>query len=125
MATVLVCAGVFAASALAATRAYFVEPRELHEGWSPQGQNAFVGQSFIANVDSIYYLEWFCGQPSVPGQYVFQITQGGQYVCGGEVDVPSQGWKWLRCDNFTGNLQFTKGKEYVVKVSHSGGVKTA
>jgi hypothetical protein len=103
-----------------------VEPRELHEGWSPQGQNAFVGQSFVANVDSIYYLEWFVRDLSSPGRYKFDIIEKStsQLVCWGSETVPGRGWQWLRCSNFTGNLQFTKGKEYVVKVSHSGGVRT-
>jgi len=112
---------VAASLGVAATRAYFVEPRELHEGWTGTGPNAFVGQSFVANVDSIYYLEWFVGELSQPGLYEFEITQNGQFVCGGEESVPARGWRWIRCDNFTGDLQFTKGKDYLLKVSHSGG----
>jgi hypothetical protein len=65
VATVLACAGVFVASALAATRAYFVEPKLATSGWTPEDE--YVGQSFVANVDSIYYLEWFVAEPSKPG----------------------------------------------------------
>jgi len=53
--TAAACA-VTASLGVAATRAYFVEPRELHEGWTPSGFNTYVAQSFVANVDSIYYL---------------------------------------------------------------------
>ena len=105
---------------IAATRAYFVEPKTSANGWTPRWDH--VGQSFVANVDSIYYLEWFVGELSQPGLYEFEITQNGQFVCGGEESVPARGWRWIRCDRFTqGNRCFTKGREYVVKVSHSGG----
>jgi hypothetical protein len=109
---------------MAATRAYFVEPKTPTSGWTEADPNAFVGQSFVANVDSIYYLEWFVGEPSSPGNYVFDVLDKAtsQVVAHGQDTVPGRGWQWLRCDNFTyGSLCFTKGREYVVKVSHSAG----
>ena len=53
-AAIFALAGMLAASAVAATRAYFVEPKEYHAGWTPEDE--YVAQSFVANVDSIYYL---------------------------------------------------------------------
>jgi hypothetical protein len=119
---IVITLAVTASTGAAATRAYFVDPRELHEGWTRQGQNTYVGQSFVANVDSIYYLEWFVGELSAPGQYKFEITQNGQFVCAGYESVPARGWQWVRCDEFTeGDLRLAKGKEYVLKVSHYQG----
>ena len=54
-ATVFALAGILVASAVAATRAYFVEPKECHVGWTPEDE--YVGQSFVACADSISYLE--------------------------------------------------------------------
>lgn len=51
----------------ATTRAYFVEPRELHAGWTEAGPSTYIGQGFVANVDSIYYIEWFVGELSAEG----------------------------------------------------------
>jgi hypothetical protein len=104
---------------MAATRAYFVEPKSATSGWTPEDE--YVGQSFVANVDSIHYIEWFVGEPSKPGQYKFEITQNNQFVCQGLESVPARGWRWIRCSSFTGDLRLTKGKEYVLKVSHSDG----
>jgi hypothetical protein len=106
----------------AATRAYFVEPKTATSAWCPHGGN--VGQSFVANVDSIYYLEWFVGELSQPGHYEFDVLDEAtsEVIAHGETLVPGRGWQWVRCDHFTrGTLQFTKGKEYVLKVSHSDG----
>jgi len=58
----LVLTAVLAIAALAATRAYFVEPRECNVGWTPEDE--YVGNTFRANVDSIYYIEWFVGELS-------------------------------------------------------------
>ena len=63
VALVLVCA--LAVSGLAATRAYFVEPKECNTGWTPEDE--YVGNTFVANVDSIAYIEWFCAEPSAEG----------------------------------------------------------
>ncbi len=125
-ATVFVLVGMLAASAGAATRAYFVEPKTATSGWTPEDE--YVGQSFVANVDSIYYLEWFVAEPSDSGFYVFDVLDQAtsQTVAHGRTAVPGLGWQWVRCDNFTyGSLQLTKGKDYAVEVSHSGGVKMA
>lgn len=125
--TSLLATGTFLVALLpvamhAATRAYFVEPKTATSAWCPYGGN--VGQSFIANVDSIYYAEWFVGEPSAPGLYRFEIRDEAtsDLVCYGEESVPARGWQWVRCDNWTqGNRCFTKGRNYVVKVSHSDG----
>jgi len=60
---VLVCA--VAASSLAATRAYVVEPKTAANGWTPEDE--YIGQSFVANIDSIAYIEWFVGELSAEG----------------------------------------------------------
>jgi hypothetical protein len=109
---------------MAATRAYFVEPKTPTSGWTEADPNAFVGQSFTANVDSIYYVEWFVAELSAPGLYEFEIRDEvtSDLICHGGESVPVRGWQWVRCDNWTqGSLKFTKGKDYVLKVSHSGG----
>jgi hypothetical protein len=118
---VFALACILATAALAATRAYFVEPKAATSAWS--AYQGWVGQSFVANVDSIYYLEWFVGDLSSPGRYKFDIIEKStsQLVCWGSETVPGRGWQWLRCSNFTGDLQFTKGKEYLLKVSHDAG----
>ena len=55
----IVLALAFTASVgMAATQVYSVEPQELTEGWTSQGQNTCVGQSFVANVDSLLYIDW-------------------------------------------------------------------
>lgn len=121
-ATVFALAGILTASAVATTRAYFVEPKTATSAWSSYG--GYVAQSFVANVDSIYYLEWFVGDLSASGFYVFDVLETGtnRVVAHGDTLVPAHGWQWVRCDRFTqGNRCFTKGREYVVKVSHSGG----
>ena len=61
----LVLVGALAASGLAATRAYFVEPKTAANGWTPEDE--YIGQTFVANVDSISYIEWFVGDLSVEG----------------------------------------------------------
>ncbi len=77
----------------------------------------------MANVDSIYRIEFFHGVSSSEGQYVFELREkvSDQFVCRGRSDVPGRGWQWVKCSTFTGNLRFTKGKEYLLKVSHSSG----
>jgi len=63
----LLVALLAASSGLAATRAYFVEPKTAANGWTEADPNAYVGQTFVANVDSIAYIEWFVGDLSVEG----------------------------------------------------------
>lgn len=48
----LLTAGLLA-GAFAATQVYHVEPRTSSNGWSPSGPTGYVGQTFVANVDSI------------------------------------------------------------------------
>lgn len=115
----LLLVGVLASSMLGATRAYFIEPKEANSGWCPHGGN--VGQTFVANVDSIAHVEWFVGELSTEGKYEFNILEDGLPFCQGEADVPARGWQWVKCSTFTGGLRFTKGKEYLLKVSHDGG----
>jgi hypothetical protein len=89
-ATALVLVALVASSS-AATRAYFVEPKTAANGWCPyQGH---VGQSFVANVDSIAYIEWFVGELSAEGQYSFEIREQGtnDLVCAGAESVPARG----------------------------------
>jgi len=109
---------------MSATRTYFVEPKTSTNGWTEAGQNTYVAQSFVANVDSIYYVEWFVGELSAPGLYRFEIRDEAtnDLVCFGEESVPARGWRWIRCDNWTqGSLKFTKGREYTLKVRHHDG----
>ena len=109
-------------TARAATRAYFVEPKLPTSAWCPYGGN--VGQSFVANVDSVYYLEWFVAELSAAGKYVFEIRDEAtnDLVCQGSETVPGRGWGWIRCDSFyAGGRRFTKGKDYILKISHDQG----
>jgi hypothetical protein len=122
MAAAVVLAALLPVTSHAATRAYFVEPKLPTSAWCPYGGN--VAQSFRANVDSIHYIEWFCGELSAPGFYVFDVKDEatGQTVAHGQDTVPTRGWQWVRCDNFSyGTRKFTKGKDYILKVSHSAG----
>ena len=80
-----------ASSGLAATRAYFVEPKTAANGWTEADPNAYVGQTFVANVDSIAYIEWFVGNLSAEGRYKFELTLDGQSVLEGYESVPAQG----------------------------------
>lgn len=108
----------------AATRAYFVEPKTAASGWSEPGMTQYVGQTFVANVDSIRYIEWFVGDLGGAGLYQFEIREQGtnDLICRGEESIPARGWQWVRCDSFyQGSQRFTKGKEYLLKVSHSAG----
>ena len=66
----VIVSAIAASVGMAATRAYFVEPRELYAGWTEAGPNAYVGQTFVANVDSIAYIEWFCAELSAEGMDV-------------------------------------------------------
>jgi hypothetical protein len=66
--------GALTAAAFAATRAYFVEPKTALSGWSQRW--GYVGQTFVANVDSIRYIEWFVGELSAPGKYEFGSQRG-------------------------------------------------
>ncbi len=115
----LIAACVLTASAVAATRAYFVEPKTAASGWTPEDE--YVGQTFAANVDSIRYIEWFVGERNASGKYEFAIFEDGTPLCEGEADVPSRGWQWVRCSTFTGGLRLTKGCSYLLKVNHDGG----
>jgi hypothetical protein len=120
VATLAVAAGI----GTAATRAYFVGLKTSENGWTRANTDTYVGQSFVANIDSISYIEWFVGNPSAPGFYIFDVLDQGtsQVVAHGRDTVPARGWQWLRCDDFThGSLKFTKGREYILKVSHSAG----
>ena len=61
---------------------------------------------------------------SAPGFYKFEIRDEAtsDLVCHGEESVPARGWQWVRCDNWTqGDRHLTKGKNYLLKVSHSNG----
>jgi hypothetical protein len=118
-AVVVVMLTIVSSIGLAFTRAYFVEPRELHEGWTAHGPTAYVGQTFIANVDSISYIEWFVGEPSRAGHYRFEVRDAAtsELVARGDTLVPDHGWRWVRCDHFPyGSLKFTKGREYILRV---------
>jgi hypothetical protein len=99
-ATVFALAGILAASAVATTRAYFVEPKMATNAWSAYG--GYVAQSFIANVDSISYIEWFVGEPSQPGHYRFEVLDAttSEVVARGDTLVPDHGWRWVRFDHF-------------------------
>jgi hypothetical protein len=99
-----------------------VEPKTATSGWTPEDE--YVGQSFIANVDSLLYVEWFVAELSQPGRYKFEVvTQvGSQFVCRGYESVPARGWQWVRCSTFTeGSRGLTKGVDYVVQISHENG----
>lgn len=110
---------VTASIGMAATRAYFVEPKLPTSGWTGTGPSAFVGQSFVANVDSISYIEWFVGELSRPGHYRFEVRDAAtsEVVARGDTLVPDHGWRWIRCDQFPyGTLKFTKGREYTLRI---------
>jgi hypothetical protein len=111
-------------TAQAATRAYFVEPKKLHEGKAAGDEQHGIRQSFIANVDSISYLEWFVAELSAAGKYVFEIRDAAtnDLVCEGSETLPARGWGWIRCDSFyAGGRRFTKGRQYLLKVHHDQG----
>jgi hypothetical protein len=99
-----------------------VEPKTATSGWTPEDE--YVGQSFIANVDSLLYAEWFVAELSQSGRYKFEIREQGtgRLVGSGDTTMPVHGWQWIRCDNWTlGDRSFVKGREYLLKVYHSTG----
>ncbi|MFO7675447.1 MAG: hypothetical protein R6X12_03920, partial [bacterium] len=113
-----------AGTGLAATRVYFVEPKTATNGWTEADPNAYIGQTCTANVDSIAYIEWFVGELSAEGAYRFEIRDKATnaLICLGEESVPVRGWQWVKCDSFyDGSRRFTKGREYLLKISHDAG----
>jgi hypothetical protein len=93
IAAVAVVLGLLGASVPAATRVYFVEPKELHEGTVAGDAQHGIRQTFVANVDSVAYIEWFVGELSAEGQYSFEIREQGtnDLVCAGAESVPARG----------------------------------
>jgi hypothetical protein len=98
---------VFAVAAsigVAVTPAYLVEPKTLTSGWTESDPNACVGQSFVANVDTVCYVEWFVGEPNASGLYVFDVPDQttNQLIARGQKAMPERGWRWVCWRDGTG-----------------------
>jgi hypothetical protein len=94
-------------------------------GWTPQGQQGYVTQTFINTADSIVWADWFVGAANSGGAYEMEVrTLDGLVLYEGEAPSdPDTNYTYVRADltHVFGAPSLIKGKTYVLKVYHSGG----
>ena len=113
-----------AAITSATCRVYDVDENMRMNGWSAKW--GFVGQSFVCTADSLLWAEYFVGEANSGGQYQFQIQTypEGEIVLDGDANAgDSVHHKFVRASLTPrlGAQELIKGKEYMLKVTHTSG----
>jgi hypothetical protein len=114
--------------ALAYLRSYEVAPTQANwSGWTNVHEpNNWVGNTFIANFDSICRCDVFIGQVGDTSHHyrvdVYDVENPTVPVAWRyDVAAPIQGHIWVKFELQTASGQkFTRGKEYLVKVTRPG-----
>ena len=110
--------------ALASSRIYDVAPWRNSNGWSDRGQ--FVSETFLSDVDSsLTWIEAFVGAPNSGGTYEFRVYGsspsnpifGGHAFAGDSIHYQFRRAELTRLSD----EPIVRGKEYTLKVYHSGG----
>ena len=111
---------------LGATRVYDVDVYQNVNGWTLQGQQGYVSQSFVCTADSLLWAEFFVGAADTGGQYQLDIKDGpnGPVLYRGFAHAgDSVHYKYTRAEltPYPGAPKLIKGKTYCLKVTHSDG----
>ena len=115
-----------AAVASAACRIYDVDLRWNANGWTQVQPNNWVSQSFACTADSLLWAEFFVGAANSGGSYVLSILPVGSQtpLYSGNANAGDSVHHQYARAYLTRNPsmpELVKGKEYVLKVTHSGG----
>jgi len=106
------------AAASAACRQYDVDVyRNFNDTvYGPDG----VTQSFTCTSDSLLWAEFFVGAANSGGEYYFEVLKGTQLCYDGRVAAaPESAYRYVRAELSPTGPPLIKGKEYVLKVTHS------
>jgi len=115
---------VLVAIAASETKVYDVPPYQCCNGFTAGVPNAYVAQTFVANVDTLLWAEVFVGKkPSTPGQngYRVEVLDCGQRLYNGyATDTLEYVYTRAELAKEPGQPSLVKGKTYTLKVSHTG-----
>ena len=123
MKRILLALFALAAIASAACRIYDVDLRWNANGWTAMGTQAGIRQTFVCTADSLLWAEFFVGAANSGGQHNFDVLDAATNdpVYSGHAAVAGQNYEYVRSDTLVKQAALIKGKEYVLKVSHSDG----
>jgi hypothetical protein len=112
----------------ASTRVYEIEPFQNCNGWTPRYPDNWVGQTFVATCDSFLWVDMFIGAPNHALQNNYyhieiQTTPGNIPIARGNAPAgDSISYRYTRANLITERPELiTKGKEYLLKVTHGNG----
>jgi hypothetical protein len=119
----LIAVLILMAAASAATRVYDIEPYRNCNGKVAGDQYHGVSQSFVCTASELLFAEFFVGDSNLGGQYEFDVNEfeTGRSAYHGTKGVAGQHYEYVRCDSLAQLLPLIKGKEYVLKITHSAG----
>jgi hypothetical protein len=108
---------------MAACRIYDVDVYRNVNGWTSGPPNVnYVSQTFVCTADSLVWAEFFVGAANAEGQYQFAIKDGNQNLYTGACDAAETlAYEFVRCSLSHVGPALIKGKEYVLKITHSTG----
>ena len=99
---------------------YHIEPvKASWSGWTTL-QNNYVSQSVTCNFDSLSYVELFAGDSGSTGSgYRVGVLEGGVELTHAD-GVQHQPASWIRFENWSDTVAFTKGKLLEFRFTRSG-----
>ncbi len=114
----IVLAALVPNMALALLRAYSVEPVKAEwSGWTRR--NDTVAQIITCNFDSLKYVELFAGNIGAGGQYRVEVWEDGNEIMW-STGSQNRDHSWVRFENWSTQVAFTKGKQYEFRFTRSG-----
>jgi hypothetical protein len=100
---------------------YHVDPvKAMWSGWALGDVNHGVSQSITFNFDSLCYVELFAGTKGNGGAYTAQVLEDGDPVMQ-SVGYQDFDCRWVKFDQWTDTVAFTKGKQLTIKFTRGGG----
>ena len=105
--------------ALGLVSVYHVNPVKVAwSGWTHRGDT--VTEIITCNFDSLGYVELFAGVKGNGGAYQAQILDDGVPLMSSNGSQDGD-CRWVRFENWNGQVAFTKGKKYEFRFTGSGG----
>ena len=119
---VLMLAAVLPAVMLGATREYDVDLVWNAHGWAYGDEGHGLEQTFVCTADSLLWAEFFVGAANSGGEYYFEVLNGTQQCYDGRVAAaPESAYRYVRAELSPTGPPLIKGKEYVLRITHSDG----
>ncbi|MEO0005218.1 MAG: hypothetical protein ABIK49_04365, partial [candidate division WOR-3 bacterium] len=120
MKRVIIAPLVIVGMAMAYLKAYDVQPVKAQwSGWALGDENHGVSQTITCNFDSLVRVELFAGNIGSGGQYRVGVLENGSEIMW-STGNQKQDHSWIRFENWSTQVTFTKGKRYEFKFTRVG-----